>query len=90
MKTVKKYEKVLKIYRELAKENPQTYLSDVVIALRNLVYLHLAKNEFPLALEKHEEALKILRELTIENPQKFDIDYAQMLVVSDFIKARII
>ena len=46
-----KYEEALKIYRELAKENRQTYLPDVATSLNNLANLHSYKNEFPEALE---------------------------------------
>ena len=55
-----KVRRSLKIYRELAKENSQTYLPDVATSLNNLAVLHSDKNEFPEALEKYEEALKIL------------------------------
>ncbi len=74
-----KYEEALKIYRELAKENPRTYLPYVATTLNNLANLHSDKNEFPQALEKYEEALKIYRELAKENPRTYLPDVAMTL-----------
>jgi tetratricopeptide (TPR) repeat protein len=37
---LEKYQEALKIYRELAKENPRTYLPDVAMTLNNLANLH--------------------------------------------------
>ncbi|MCP4123653.1 MAG: tetratricopeptide repeat protein, partial [Bacteroidetes bacterium] len=76
---LEKYEEALKIYRELAKENPRTYLPDVAMTLNNLAVLQKAKNEFPQALEKYEEALKIYRELAKENPRTYLPDVAMTL-----------
>jgi tetratricopeptide (TPR) repeat protein len=84
---LEKYEEALNIYRDLAKENPRTYLPDVAMTLNNLANLHRAKNEFPQALEKYEEALKIYRDLAEENPHVYEIDYAKMLIMGvDFFK----
>jgi tetratricopeptide (TPR) repeat protein len=52
------YEEALKIRRELAKENPRTYLPDVAMTLNNLAILQSDKNEFPQALVNYEEALQ--------------------------------
>ncbi len=68
-KSLEKYEEALTIYRELAEENPRTYLPYVATTLNNLANLHTKKNEFPQALEKYEEALTIRRELAEENPR---------------------
>jgi tetratricopeptide (TPR) repeat protein len=76
---ISQYEEALKIRRELAKENPRTYLPDVAGTLNNLAILHSDKNEFPQALEKYEEALKIRRELAKENPRTYLPDVAGTL-----------
>ena len=73
------YEEALKIYRELAKENPRTYLPNVATTLNNLAVLHSDKKEFPQALGKCEEALKIRRELAKENPETYLPDVATTL-----------
>ncbi|MBF0378788.1 MAG: tetratricopeptide repeat protein, partial [Desulfamplus sp.] len=76
---LEKYEEALQIRRELAKENPRTYLPDVAMTLNNLANLHSAKNEFAAALEKYEEALQIRRELAKENPRTYLPDVAMTL-----------
>lgn len=65
------HEEALKIYRELARENPQTYLPDVAMTLNNLANLHADKNEFPQVSGNYEEALHIYRALARENPQAY-------------------
>jgi len=75
----KYYKEALKIYRELAKENPRTHLPDVATTLNNLAVLHSIKNEFPRALEEYDEALKIRRELAKENPRTYLPDLASTL-----------
>ncbi|MGD8780110.1 MAG: tetratricopeptide repeat protein [Ignavibacteria bacterium] len=62
------YQTALKIYRDLAKENPGTYLPYVAGTLNNLAVLQHDKNEYPQALKNYEEALKIRRDLAKENP----------------------
>jgi len=81
---LEKYEEALKIRRELARENPRTYLPYVATTLNNLAVLHSDKNEFPQALEKYEEALKIRRELARENPRTNEIELAQLLIMGVF------
>ncbi len=73
------YEEALQIYRELARENPQTYLPDVAMTLNNLAVLHTNKNELNEAFEKHQEALQIRRELAKENPATYLPDVAMTL-----------
>jgi tetratricopeptide (TPR) repeat protein len=73
------YEEALQIYRELAKENPSTYLPAVAMTLNNLANLHSAKNEFDEALGKYEEALQIRRALAQENPRTYLPDVATTL-----------
>ncbi|NVO09476.1 MAG: tetratricopeptide repeat protein [Bacteroidales bacterium] len=73
------YQKTLKIYRDLAQENPRAYLPNVAETLNNLADLHSDKNEFPQAQEKYEEALKIRRDLAEENPIAYLPDVATTL-----------
>ncbi len=69
----------LRIYKTLAKENPQTYLPFVATTLHKLAKLQHTKNEFPDALAKYEEALQIRRELAKENPRTYLPDVAMTL-----------
>jgi tetratricopeptide (TPR) repeat protein len=64
----KGYEEALKIYRELAKNNPDTYLDEVAMTLNNLAVLDSDQNRPEAARKEHEEALKIRRELAQKNP----------------------
>ncbi len=59
------YQEALQIYRELAKDNPQTYLPYVAQTLNNLAGLQKAKNEFAQALANYQESLQIRRNLAI-------------------------
>ena len=65
------YEEVLRVYRELAQTNPQTYLPDVAKTLNNLGVLLKNINELPLAREAYEESLQIYRELAQINPKAY-------------------
>ncbi len=69
----------LQIYRELAKENPRTYLPYVAGTLNNFALLQSDKNEFAAAEEKYEESLEIRRELAKENPRTYLPDVAGTL-----------
>jgi tetratricopeptide (TPR) repeat protein len=73
------YEKVLKIYRNLAKDNPQTYLFHVAVTLNNLAILHTNQNEYEKASNECEEALEIRRNLAKSNPQAYLPDVAMTL-----------
>ena len=64
----KEYAEALKIGRELAQKNPDTYLSDVATMLNNLGMLHSPQHRMEEAPKEYEEALKIDRELTQKNP----------------------
>ncbi|MEM6254719.1 MAG: tetratricopeptide repeat protein, partial [Cyanobacteria bacterium P01_D01_bin.156] len=57
------YEEALHIRRELAQENPRTYLPYVATSLNNLAILQKAKNEYAQAQTNYEEALQVYREL---------------------------
>ncbi|MEP0263047.1 tetratricopeptide repeat protein [Dokdonia sp.] len=77
--SIQQYEKVLAILRDLATENPRTYLPKVATTLNNLAILHKDRNEFELALSEYEESLMILRDLATENPQTYLPDVSQAL-----------
>jgi tetratricopeptide (TPR) repeat protein len=65
------FEEALKIRRELANKNPETYLPDVAMTLNNLGNLHSDQNRMDDARQAYEEALKIRRELARENPETY-------------------
>ena len=65
------YSEALLIRRELAKDNPQTYLPDVADALNNLGILHACRNEQERAEKSFSEALHIRRKLAKDNPQTY-------------------
>ncbi len=73
------YDKALAILRELARENPQVYHSDLATTLNNLALLHDRINEKGKAEAEYEEALAINRELARENPQVYHSDLAATL-----------
>ena len=73
------YQEALKIYRELAKENPRSYLPYVATTLNNLANLQKAKNEFADALSNFQEALQIYQDLAKENLKSYLPDLAQTL-----------
>jgi tetratricopeptide (TPR) repeat protein len=70
----------LRIYRDLAEENPSTYLPNVAGTLNNLALLHSDKNELTLAQGEYEEALRIYRDLAEENPSTYLPDVAMTLL----------
>src|SRR5438270_849470 len=67
----KEYEEALKIYRELAQKNPETYLPDVATMLNNLGILDSAQNRMKEGRKKYDEALKIYRELAQKDPETY-------------------
>ena len=71
VKAEKYYLQSLEICRELEKENPNTYLVDLAIALNNLAASHKAVNENIMALKEYKEALEIRRKLAEENPKMY-------------------
>jgi len=74
------YQNVLKIYRQLAKENPQVYKPDVAMTLNNLALIVAANNQRHVEAEKlYQEALKFYRQLAKENPQVYLPDVATTL-----------
>src|SRR6266478_2760989 len=75
----KGYEEALKIYREFAQKNPDTYLSYVATILNNLAVLHADQNRMETARKEYEEALRIRGELAQKNPDTYLPDVAQTL-----------
>jgi tetratricopeptide (TPR) repeat protein len=73
------YEEALKIRRQLAEVNPNTYLPDVAMTLNNLAVLHSDQNKYEEALAEYEEALKIRRQLAEVNPNTYLPDVAMTL-----------
>jgi len=61
----------LKLRRELAAKNRDTYLPDVANTLINLGNLQRDKNKYSKAEASYREALKILRELVAMNPDTY-------------------
>jgi tetratricopeptide (TPR) repeat protein len=59
----------LKIYRELAQKEPETYLPQVAITLNNLGIFDSDKNQLNEARKDYEEALEIHRELAQKEPK---------------------
>ena len=57
------YEEALRIRRQLAEKDPDTYLPDVASTLNNLGNLHRAENSMLEARQAFEEAVKIYRRL---------------------------
>jgi tetratricopeptide (TPR) repeat protein len=74
------YQEALQIRRELAVENPRSFLPDVATTLNNLAILHNDKNERLIAEQEYQEALQIRRELAVENPRSFLPDVAMTLL----------
>jgi tetratricopeptide (TPR) repeat protein len=73
------YKEALTIWRELARVNPQTYLSDVATTLNNLGNLQRDQNEYSAAQSSYEEALTIYREFVRVDPQTWLPDIAMTL-----------
>ncbi|WP_144268532.1 tetratricopeptide repeat protein, partial [Porphyromonas gingivalis] len=73
------YQEALKIYRDLAKKNPQAYNPDLAMTLNNLANLLSNNNEIERAKDCYQEALDIYRELAKKNPQAYNPDLAMTL-----------
>jgi len=73
------YLQCLEKYRMLERENPKTYLVDIVMVLNNLAILHRTINAHQQALIEYEEALEICSVLTMENPKDYLDDLALTL-----------
>ena len=53
------YTEALQIRRELATQNPATFLPSIAMTLHNLAILHSDTNETALAMLAYQEALQI-------------------------------
>jgi hypothetical protein len=73
------FEEALKIYRELAKKDPETYQRELAETLNSLASFDAEQNRPEAARKGHEEALKIRRELAKKNPEKYQEDVAMTL-----------
>ncbi|WP_315334595.1 tetratricopeptide repeat protein [Porphyromonas endodontalis] len=65
------YEEVLQALRELAQQNPETYLPKVATSLNNLGVLLRDTNDLKKAQDYYEKALQIHRELAQQNPEAY-------------------
>src|SRR6266403_939082 len=69
--TRKEHEKTLRIYRELAQKNPQSYLPEVAQMLNNLGLIHSAQDRMAEARKEFEETLKTYRKLAQKYPETY-------------------
>jgi tetratricopeptide (TPR) repeat protein len=67
----KEYEEALKIFRELAQKNPETYRPDMATAFVNLGIVYWFQHRMEEARKELDEALKIRRELADKNPEAY-------------------
>jgi tetratricopeptide (TPR) repeat protein len=65
------YEKALKIRRELAQKNPDTYLPDLADTLTALGVLHREQKQIEEARQAFQEALMIYQRFAARNPGQF-------------------
>jgi tetratricopeptide (TPR) repeat protein len=75
----KGYEQALKIRRDLAQKNPDTYLPDVGETLNNLAVLDRKQNRQEAARRGLEEALNTYRDLAQKNPDSYLPDVTTIL-----------
>jgi tetratricopeptide (TPR) repeat protein len=73
------YGEALQIRRDLAAENPRTYLPGVAMTLNNLAILQQAQNHLEVAAGSYGEALQTYRNLAAENPRTYLPDVATTL-----------
>lgn len=78
-KTENLYNQSLKIYKELAAANPQTYRQDVATTLNNLGLLYQSQNDYAKAADAFARARAIYEELAAANPQTYRPDVAMTL-----------
>ena len=79
VETEKEHQEALKIYRELAKKNPDKFNSYVAMSLNNLAILHRKQNRLVEAEKEYKESLKIYKVLAKKNPNKFNSYVAMSL-----------
>jgi tetratricopeptide (TPR) repeat protein len=68
----KPYEEALKIRRQLAEKNPDTYLPYVAKTLNNLGNLHAKENHMGEARQVLDEALKIYQQFAARDHAQYD------------------
>ncbi len=68
------YGKALKVYNDLAENEPETYTHYIATCLHNLGVLYDSKKEYKLAEEHYEKALNIRRLLAEKHPKAFNLD----------------
>lgn len=72
-------EQALAMRRELARENPNTYLPDMAVTLNNLANLERTQNNLESARRYYEEGLEIHAQLAKQNLDPYPADRAQAL-----------
>jgi tetratricopeptide (TPR) repeat protein len=79
----KAYNDALKIRRELARQNPATYLPDVAETLNDLGNLLSDQNQIEEARRSFEEALVIRRALVTDNPRNYTFRPAVVIALNN-------
>lgn len=79
-KAVDYYQQAVKIYNELADQEPDIYTHYVATALHNLGVLHDEKKDYSSAEKYYAEALNIRRFLAKEQPDAFNLDVCVTLL----------
>ena len=77
-KAHKEQEEALKTFRELAQNNPETYLPDVAMTLNNLRILDRDQNRMAEARKEYEEALKIYEAFAEQDLEQFTTDVKRL------------
>jgi tetratricopeptide (TPR) repeat protein len=72
-------EAALKIYRQLAQQNPEVYLPYLAVTLNNLGSANRLQNHLDEARQDYEESLKINRQLAKQDPAKYLPNVAMIL-----------
>src|ERR1019366_5707752 len=65
------YEEALKTYRQLAQQNPDTYLPYVARTLNNLGLLDQVQNRMEEARSHYRQAIGVYQELSKGNPNRY-------------------
>jgi tetratricopeptide (TPR) repeat protein len=73
------FDQAVSIYRELAQNNPETYMDDVASTLLGLGTLYWKQGRMEEAKSPDEEALQIYRELVEKNPERYSPRFAGTL-----------
>jgi tetratricopeptide (TPR) repeat protein len=71
-KSILYYEETLKIRKDLAKQNPSAYNSDVANTLNSLALIYENNNQLKKAKKAYLEALKVQRGLAKQNPSAYN------------------